>query len=310
LFSLFQKASKNLRTGDEIAGLNESQGLQTEKSYILVSGLNPSRGQSVTIYDEIFDERLRLDLAHQPSLETQVREVSGWFKTTTAKHPYGLEPYPPCPVSSYSGTCAGPHVQRGPIRFLYRLSNIGAVIRKERAKIPYKYNTPEANFNQLKVMQRIENREWLPLSKFVDGYLPGRRNFTWWTPFDITSKPTLPNAHVVGLPNTWVVPLSALLRIEFGPAAAEVFGHVPTPIDAVESSVFIAPSLPGATIGVAIDISNPADLKLGAPELVATKIPVDIIDIQPVAIGELERKRFPVELVPLLPALLNYYRGL
>ncbi len=264
---------------------------------------------ALTIYSDIFEERLRLDVRHQPTWAKDVANLASWFKGTSFAHPYGDGPYPTCPINSYHATCAGPDAALPSSEYVYRLTSVGSVIRPTNAKQPYRSGTSSVNFQRLRTAQSATKRRWLPLSEYVNGVLSGYRNCTWWTPSELTWNPTLPSAHKIGMPNGWVAPTAALLRVKRDERFVALANKVPTPIDAFESSVFLATVVPGARYGIAIDLSNPKFLDDGHPEVVATNIPVALVEILPVAVDEEERVRFPVNLVPILPDLLAYYRS-
>ena len=249
-------------------------------------------------------------MREQPFVAKHLTELANWYRATAASHPYGVGPYPPCPVPSYNFTCEGPSATLPPSEYIYRLTSVSSVIRKTNAKPRYRAAISSANFQRLQSAQRKSKRLWLPLSDYVVGVLPGRRDCTWWTPEELKRNPTLPSAHKIGMPNTWVVPMSVILRMRRDVNSAMFLGKVPSPIDAFESSIFHAATVPGANYGIAIDLSNPDDLRLGFPETVAKDIPVEQIEILPVAVDTGERDRFPVELVPILPELLSYYQRL
>lgn len=264
----------------------------------------------MTIYADIFRERIRLDLREQPFIASDVAELANWFRATPIAHPYGPGSYPPCPIPSYQRTCAGPPATLPPSEYVYRLTNVSSVIRTTNAKPRYRAAISSANFQRLQAAQRKSNRLWLPLSDYVIGVLPGRRDCTWWTPGELKWNPTLPSAHKIGMPNSWVIPTSLLLRIKRDDTFAKFLARVPTPIDAFESSVFLAATVPGARYGIAIDLSDPTDIRPGFPETVARDIPVELIETLPVPINPDERDRFPIEIMPILPALLSYYQRL
>jgi len=262
----------------------------------------------VTIYSEIFKERLRLDKRDQPSWAGDIAKLATWFKKTSFRHPYGDGPYPRCTVQSYKATCAGPDAVLPSSDYVYRLTSVGSVIRPPAAKRRYRSATSSVNFQRLLIAQEAEKRLWLPLSDYMDGSISGYRNCTWWTTSELSWNPTLPSAHKVGMPNQWVAPTAMLLRVRRDNRFFSFVGKVPTPIDAIESSVFLAAVVPGAQHGHAINLADPEGLVQGHPEVVATNIPVDIVELLPVAVDEQERQKFPVNLVPLLPDLLAYYR--
>ena len=151
---------------------------------------------------------------------------------------------------------------------------------------------------------------WLPLSECVVGVLPGKRNCTWWTPATLNADPVLPSAHKIGMPNDWVKLHSLLLRIRRDVVLPSFTGNIPTPIDGFDSCVFLAPPIPGATVGIAIDLASHPNFAFGHPETVATGIPIDMIEALPVLVREDQRATYAVNLVPILPALLSYYKSL
>ena len=195
--------------------------------------------------------------------------------------------------------------------FVYRLSKVGSIFYKDAPKAEYQGLVVPELFEALQTKQKTLRRRWLPLKLFFNkgALLPSERNFSWWTPSVLEPEPVLPSAHKVGMPNGWVVVQSVLLRI-----SADQFSRlrlkVPSPIDAFDSCIFLAPTVPGASIGRAIDLANHPQFKFGHPETVGCGIPVEIVEALPVKVDEPQRKAYPVDLVPMLPSLLDFYKSL
>jgi hypothetical protein len=258
---------------------------------------------------EIFKRRLLIDARRQPAWQKVLVALDQWLAHNPPCHPYGRNDYPLCPVSQFADVCKGPPVNLDRCEFLYRISAIGSVIRSANSEKPFCTNSPELNWDILRADQ-LERNSWLPLSNYITGALPGRRDFTWWTPFDLAALPVLPNAHRIGMPNNWISPYALILRLNVRGLDIGSFGRVPTVIDGFDSPIFYATLEGNASIGMSIDLRIPASLQLGEFELVTDSVSSADVEVLPVHLGEEHRKRYPVDEEAIMAPLLKYYVNL
>lgn len=255
---------------------------------------------------ELFEKRLLLDKKRQPGWQSVLRELQQWLSSTPPHHPYPPTSNAGCPVHGLAEVCKGRPVKLDGCDCLYHIANIGSVIRSSNSADPFRTNSPEKNWSLLK-KDSGEDKKWLRLSKYITGPLPGRRDFTWWTPLDLSARPALPNAHRIGVVNDWLSSWLVLLRWSTSGGDLGAFGRVPTVIDGFDSPIFYATDEQGAEIGTAIDLRRPETLCPGAPELVASYVSSEEIELLPIQVGSEERKLFPIDEEAVMGPLIAYY---
>ena len=263
----------------------------------------------MNLQHEIFAERVRLDIREQPDFKVIVQELTAWFQQNSAvQHPYDQDF---CSLSSFLQTCTGAPARLDPVQYVYRVAKVSAIFYKDQPRPEFRGVSSPKLFQSLLDRQRDLARMWLDLSFYfpAGAILPAKRNCSWWTPAVVPQEPLLPSAHKSGMPNDWVNLYTVLLRI---PAAefARIQLKIPTPVDAFDSCIFLAQPVPGAKAGTAIDLAQPPTFGKGNTETVARDIEVEIIEALPIEVNDEQREKFPVDLVPLLPLLLDYYRNL
>lgn len=263
----------------------------------------------MNLQQEIFAERVRLDMRAQPGFQAVVQELTAWFRKNSAvQHPYDQEF---CSLPSFLQTCTGAPARLDPVPYVYRIAKLSAIFYKDRPKPEFQGISSPRLFQSLLDRQQDLARMWLDLSFYfpAGATIPAKRNCSWWTPAVVSQDPVLPSAHKSGMPNDWVNLYTVLLRI---PAAefARIQLNIPTPVDAFDSCIFLAQPVPGATAGTAIDLTRSPTFGEGNTEAVARDIAVEIIEALPIEVNDEQREHFPVDLVPLFPLLLDYYKKL
>jgi hypothetical protein len=258
---------------------------------------------------ELFKRRMRLDAKQQPGWHHVLAALECWKADRPPHHPYPPAKNDDCPVPEYFEVCKGSPVKLDRCDFLYRIANVGAVITSTNSVDPFRTNVPEKNWNLVKADQSTP-KSWLKLSKYIIGPLPGRRQFTWWTPFDLGTPPVLPNVHQIGLVNDWLGPFVFLLRMSTRGVDLGSVGRVPTVIDGFDSPIFYATDEQNSAIGAAIDLRKPDLLRAGAPELVASYVASEDVDVLPIELTSEERSLFRIDEEAVIGPLIGYYAAL
>lgn len=201
----------------------------------------------------------------------------------------------------------GPKLEGG--SFFYRITSVRSLLVDKGLKWQRRYFVAQEDYHPWSFLAgKCANSGWANLSDFAKGHLTGFRGFTWWTSSEFFEQGVLAAAHRVGLPNDWIPKYALVLRCSFpGQLLA-----TPTCIDGFFSPIFEVASFDGGDVrGFALDISDRENLRRGAPEYVAGKVPSANVEFKAVMIDRNVRKANGVRLSEqLLQCLVDYYTGL
>ena len=273
---------------------------------------------------QLYELRQKLGIQNQPEFATNLVMLDDIIKSEQYMHSFG--PLGRSIFRKFNATGdiwmkggQGQHVRDVPTKYYYRITDFDRLKSRCREKVTtarhggYFYMVGEWNNN---------GKAWLKLSAYFQGWLHNKRGFSWWTSQEVLSKDDIQSlndpavrhklirrAHRTGLTNSDFRNQILLLRSHADNFRDTEHVRIPTVVDAYTSPIFQPMrTSENPTHGLTIDIGDLPGLTLTQDEFVLLSVDVEKIDVIPISIQRLDKRRHNVELNPiLLEALINHY---
>jgi len=276
----------------------------------------------------IYDQRRRADSLRQPSHAHRIEELHYTLVDELRQlHPYELtrSDYQKLKElkegSSYTAICLGSHAAP-PSDYCYRITTWSKLVEETRPETrEFRFATsgsPErqifdyflSEHSRIK-RERSTDDSWLPLLPYFGGNYTGYREFTWWTPFQVSTANTMCSAHQLGCLNISIGPNTIILRCPVSFLREKRISHIPSALDGYFFNIFrSAREHSNATCGRTISLEIPDSLTLGGAEYVVRPFDLDEaqISIWPVYLDDPAIHR--IEFHEVRDKLLSYYSSL
>lgn len=268
---------------------------------------------------DVYKRQLHADRKRQPRHGLHLKELDDELGSLNRTSPYSLLPDDFRRLEQLLACgkiCHGfPGSMEGP--FCYHISSVWKLQNNTEKKVlrgtTLTAATEEEAFDRIADAYEESGQQWLPLRDFIGGRYSGRRRFSWWTTFDLSSGELQCNAHRMGLLNDDVALDCLVLRCRTDFIRTKNLSFVPTVIDAFFSEIFQpTQDHQSPTRGTTIDLEDPNNLKDGVPEFAVRPLEIDMADIEliPVNLKESARPAHKVYRDDVSDSLLKYYENL
>jgi hypothetical protein len=267
------------------------------------------------MFERIYAARLKVDPRRQPPHATSYDAIRELYASKHLRTPYEQPSYFVAPADDadakafFQSGCSGTTILGSaiPSPYVYRIMPFPNLLRYTSPRVLRLSDSLDSNWSKL-VLAQATQRDWMPLSWFLDGNLTGPRGFTWWTPVDITLD-VFASCHALGMPDDSIAERAVVLR-RSTLSTRKLDGFVPTILDGFDNVVFCATTTesdPG--IGRAISLEA-IPLSLGERELVSPPVPVSEISIYLASSSDHSAHPHRADLLSLLPHLALFYESL
>jgi hypothetical protein len=127
--------------------------------------------------------------------------------------------------------------------------------------------------------------DWIPLSRYAQGFVNGFRRLTFWTTYPLHEGDIIANAHTIGLTNNWLRRWSVILRCQTEDLTRENGLRVPTVIDAFTEMIFHPTrDQRRPKFGKTIKLGSTRPCVVGTEEYVLGPLEVEKISLRPIHI--------------------------
>jgi hypothetical protein len=284
---------------------------------------------AISNYQEaLYDKRRRVDTLRQPSHAQRIEKLhSTLVDELKRQHPYELtrDDYNKLKElkehSPYTAICLGtPSTPSS--EYCYRITTWSKLVA-ETVFETRKFRLATSGSAEREIfdyfvsehfrvnLQSFDDQRWLPLTHYFGGTYGGYREFTWWTPFPVSTTNPMCSAHHLGCLNISVGTLTIILRCPVSFLTEKQISHIPTAIDGYFFNIFRTTlEHRNPTCGRTISVEVPDRLTLGGEEFVVRPFDLDEaqIDLWPVYLDASSVHK--IEFHEISDKLLSYYSTL